>query len=130
LALSELVYGIAFFGLEASSVQVQIKDDASAEVINETKAVIDNTFVVDWLSWVDEPVVYDSEALFMWVQGRSGYTVTITIDAGAGTAKVGQIVLGKIYSLGTVTENTTVGFKDYSTKETDDFGKESKEQRS
>ena len=122
LALSGLVYGIAFFGLEASSVQVQIVDDFSAEVFNETKSIIDNTYVVDWLSWLDEPVIYDSEALFLWIPGRSGYTVTITIDAGAGSAKVGQIVLGKIYELGTATEGTTVGFKDYSTKEMDDFG--------
>jgi hypothetical protein len=117
-----MVTGLAFFGLDAGSVRVQVYDESATEIYDEERDIVDNTAVVDWFSYFTEDVIYDTEALFVDVPGYSGYEIKIVVNGGTGDAKVGQVVLGKVSELGVSLDGTEIGISDYSTKERDDFG--------
>ncbi|MBL4726168.1 MAG: hypothetical protein JKY83_05755, partial [Rhizobiaceae bacterium] len=117
-----LITGIAFFGLDAESVQVEIYDAGSNLVFDRTKSLIDTTEIVDWFSHFTWASDYDTEAMFIGIPGYSGHQIDITISAPTGTASVGQIVLGQVHALGGSLDGTGLGIEDYSTKDRDDFG--------
>ena len=119
---TQLVTGIAFFGLNAGSVRVRIYDTNPTKIYDVTIDLVDETDVVDWFTFFFGGVVYDSEALFIGIPGYTGYRVDITIDASSGDAEVGQIVLGTVHTLGVTLDGTTVGIEDFSTKDRDPFG--------
>jgi hypothetical protein len=54
--------------------------------------------------------------------GLADNVITITITNSAGLAKVGEIILGNAYTLGTFRPGPSVGITDYSVKEQDEFG--------
>lgn len=121
---SSIVTGMAFFGLDAATVRVQIYDDDSPvnEIYDTTIDLVDSTEVNGWFSFFFGGVSYDSEAMFIGIPGYTGYQIDITISATAGNAVVGQIVLGQVHTLGETLDGTTVGIEDFSTKDRDDFG--------
>lgn len=125
LLASGIVTGIAFFGLAATSVRVQVFDseDPANEIYDQEISIVDGSGVTDWFSFFTEEIVYDTEALFVGLPAYSGFQIDITIDAGAGTAKVGQIVMGKVLTLGRTVEGTSPAFTSYSLKERDAFGR-------
>jgi len=114
-----LVTGIAFLGLEAAEVRVQIV----AAGYDKTISLVDDTEVVDWFSFFTwDAEQFDTEALFTGLPGYSGNEIVITIGDGTGTARVGQIVLGKVVELGVTLDGAAIGITDFSIKEQDDFG--------
>lgn len=119
---SELVTGLAFFGLEAATVQVEIYDTDTALIYDVTKDLIDDTDVVDWFSFFFGGVVYDSEALFIDIPAYSGFQIDITVAVSSGAVAVGQIVPGRAHVLGVSLDGTTIGIEDFSTKSRDAFG--------
>lgn len=116
-----IVDRIAFFGLEAATITIVVKDSGSATIQTTTIDLVDRTDSVTWFSWFFDPIQYDTEALSVAIPGFVGNTVQVTI-ASAGTAKVGQIVLGRMQTLGEPLAGTQIGFQDYSLIERDDFG--------
>jgi len=54
--------------------------------------------------------------------GTSGNVITVTITNSGGLSKVGEIILGTAYTLGTFRPGPSVGITDYSTKTVDEFG--------
>lgn len=124
-----VVTGIAFFGLSATSVRVQVTDTTPTVIYDQTVDLVDGTGVVDWFTFFTEALVYDTEALLIDLPCYAGYTLDITISAGAGTAKVGQIVFGRVINLGETVDGTRPGYKSYSVKSTDAFGRTSFVQR-
>lgn len=125
LLASGIVTGIAFFGLAATSVRVQVFDseDPANEIYDHEISIVDGSGVTDWFTFFTEALVYDTEALFVGLPAYAGFQIDITIDAGAGTAKVGQIVMGKVLTLGKTIEGTAPSFTSYSLKERDAFGR-------
>lgn len=117
------VAGIAFFGLEAPEVRVRIYDLDPLKIYDETVGLVDAGEIVDWYTFFTfDTIEYDTEALFVNLPVYVGYRIDITIGDGTGTAKVGQIVLGKVATLGQTIDGTSIGIEDYSTKSRDDFG--------
>lgn len=116
-----LVDRVAFFGLDAGSIEIVVKDNGAATVHTETIDLVDRTESVTWFSWFYDPIIYDTEALSAALPGYVGNTIEVTI-VNPSTAKVGEIIVGRGQSLGDTLVGTTVGFKDYSTVERDDFG--------
>tara|TARA_R110000868_G_scaffold25149_4_gene98226 strand:+ start:2793 stop:3698 length:906 start_codon:yes stop_codon:yes gene_type:complete len=111
--------GIAFFELNASEVRVKVRDTTAALIYDETKAVIDTGEIINWLTFYIWEPEFAREMTFSDLPAYLGYTVEITVDGDSGTAQVGQIVLGRIRTIGTMMAGTEVGFVDYSTKERD-----------
>jgi hypothetical protein len=46
----------------------------------------------------------------------------VILDAGAGTARIGEFVMGRVRQLGVSNFGTSVSIQDYSRKERDQFG--------
>jgi hypothetical protein len=118
----ELITSIAFFGLDAVSLTVEVEDSTDGVVFNETYSLIDNTYVIDWFTYFFEPNRYLEERVITNIPPYVGPTITATITETGGTAEVGQIVFGRSVDLGVSQYGTSVSIEDYSRKERDTFG--------
>ena len=120
---ASIVTGIGFLGLSAAEVRVQVYDTNPTEIYDETVNLIDDSGIVSWFTYFTfDAADYDTEALFVDIPAYAGYQIDITIGDGTGTAKVGQIIPGKVQTLGEQIDGTSIGIEDFSTKSRDDFG--------
>jgi len=121
LTLPGICTGVGFLGLNAGSVRVRVSD-GSTTIYDQTRDLVDNTEIVNFFTYFTFVPEFSSTAVFIGIPGYTGYTMTITIDAGTGTAEVGEIAVGEFHVLGVTGEGTETGFEDLSIKERDDFG--------
>lgn len=127
--LSSFMDTVTFFGLAASQVTVEVMD-GSDTVFSETQTAADDSEIIDWYTFFTADVEPEPELIFDQISGLSGYTLNITIGDGTDAApKVGQIVFGKSYRLGTSLDGTEIGIEDFSIKSEDQFGNLSVTQR-
>lgn len=118
--LPSAVTGVALFGLEAQSVTVTIQNADAVVTYTETRQTVDDTGVDDWAEYFAWDGSGAREMIFTDLPGYTGSTMQVSVS-GAPPA-VGQIVLGRISTLGTAGVGTEIGFEDYSRKDRDDFG--------
>lgn len=118
-----IVNAMAFFNVDADTVQVQVTDATDGEVFNETRNMRDDSRVIDFFTWFFEPIRVLSKTLFLDLPAYEDAQIDVTVTKAGGTAKVGQIVPGREYRIGSVTSNVSVGYEDFSTKEEDIFGR-------
>lgn len=122
LVAAQVSTAVFFFNLTANTIRVRVVETATSIVRYDTTAsALEIGGIIDWWSYFYSPIVYKSEAAFLNVPIFIGDTVTITI-AGLATNKVGEIVMGVDYQLGTAIWPIAVGILDYSTKDRDTFG--------
>lgn len=125
VAIPSTTTAIAFFGLNATSLTVEVLDTTLATVATFTRDLVNTDSIVDWYTFYTwDPNAgtgtYEVEALIMGLAAYAGYRLDITVS---GTnAEVGEIVFGQTVRLGTSLAGTEVGFEDYSGKDRDDFG--------
>jgi hypothetical protein len=121
---NDIVNSLAFFGLKADTVQIIVEETSSStEVYNRTFQLLDTTNVVDWYTYFFEPATEkDEELLVVDLPSYSAAKITINILDTGNTVEVGQIVLGRLISLGRTGYGTTIGIEDFSRKERDTFG--------
>lgn len=119
---SALVNAIAFFNLQAATINVTVTDPTDGEVYNEDYSLVDNGAVDTWYSYFFEPIIRRDEFVAFDLPNYATATISIDIDNGTSDAKVGQIVIGSQKILGVTTYGTSIGIQDYSRKETDVFG--------
>lgn len=112
---------IAFFGLNASSIRIEVTDPADGIIYDQTVELIDNGAVFDWWSYFFEPIAYADQEIVTGVPIYTGVEVEIIVTSG-GTTQVGQIVIGRSQVLGETLVDTEIGIEDFSVKDRDDFG--------
>lgn len=124
---------IGFAGLRADEITVEVWDDSSpaVKVFEETKWLIEDVSGGSWYGWFtgDSRFKVKYEAVIDGFRAEEGYTVRVYIGDPDGIAvsgsgpRVGQIKLGKRFTIGDALEETELGLTSYSTKETNDFGR-------
>jgi len=122
LLMDSTVTGIAFFGLNAGSVQVVVKDSGASIIYDTTIDLVDEGDVTDWFTFYFGGITFDSESLFVGIPAYTGNTVEITIAAPSGNIAVSQIILGEVFVLGQTLTGTEIGIEDFSSKSRDAFG--------
>lgn len=118
----EIVNAVAMFKLSANEVTVEVDDPVEGVVYSETKSLLDNTFVTDWYSYFFEAISLREDVVFDDLPSYGTADVNVVIDAGAGTAKCGEFVIGRQRNLGLSNFGTSISIIDYSIKSTDSFG--------
>lgn len=115
---------IALFNLIATSVRIQIWNASASEIYDVTTSLVDKSDIRDFVTFLQWSPVYASTFLKLGLPIYSGYTVRVTISGGTGdTVQAGEIVLGRASLLGISRHvGTEIGYEDYSTVETNEFG--------
>ncbi len=114
------VSGIAFFGLDADAIDIEVSLGTTVYSFHQDLVNLDE--VDGWYSWLFSGVVREKESLFLdlpYLGAGTEYKIDIT---GSGAIKVGQIVAGKATIIGTVAWGAQIGILDYSRKDRDGFG--------
>lgn len=121
-----LLTAAAILNCAAPEVRIQIYDTSipAVEVYDQTIILVDDSAIVDWFTYFTEDISgsYETEAIFLGMPGYAGYQMDITVGDGTGTPAVGEIVLGRPYTLGETLGGTSIGIEDFSTKSRDAFG--------
>lgn len=117
-----IINAAAFFGLSGNEITLTITDPVEGVVFTETRSLQDNTIITDWYSYFFEEISYLSDMVFLGLPAYGSAMFTAYVDGGAGTAKVGEMVIGKQRTLGVANFGTSVSIQDYSVKSTDEFG--------
>lgn len=126
LTPNEVVNGIAFLNLNATTVRVVVTDPTVGVVYDETKELTGSSEVTDYYSYFFAPLVdLNNLKLAVFLDLPSNYPtarISVTISSGAGLVEVGEVVYGVQTTVGRTNYGTAIGIKSYSRKETDEFG--------
>lgn len=118
-----IIDGIAFFNVVAASIQVIVTDPVEGEVYNTILSLEDFTDIVSCFAYWFNPVGdRNTEIAFLDLGNYPQAEVRVIIDNGAENAVCGEVVLGTQRVLGITNFGTSIGIRDYSRKEVDDFG--------
>jgi len=123
VAPSELVDGIGLFNLTAASYQIELLDDAGEPVFSTGEiSLIDVSGVHGWYSYFNDEPAWQTDAVQTALPPYRGATIRITVQGLGGTARVGELVAGRVRDLGDLEFGADTGILDFSRKDRDEFG--------
>lgn len=115
---------LVLFGVEGATAQLIVRDSGSTIVYNETKTLADYSNVTGFYTYFFGmlPVDAQAEVAFLDIPFYASATYQLIINAGTGTAVCAEAAFGTQTELAVTNFGTSVGIKDYSVKQVDDFG--------
>lgn len=122
VAAGELINSVAAINVSGTSVTVQLIDDTDGLVYNSTKDLQDYTEITDWYSYRFLPIEMKTDVVFLDLPNYVNARVRVIIDSGGGTAKCGELLLGRQQIIGDTNYGAEVGIRDFSVKSEDTFG--------
>jgi hypothetical protein len=114
--------GLALLNLVGSQLTIDITDPIEGVQPTRTVDLFDNSGVVDWWTYFYSPIVQLEDIIVSDLPIYNGAVVTVEV-LDSVTAKIGELVLGVDYNLGTSTTGGVLGIEDFSTKQKDEFGR-------
>lgn len=114
---------IAFLNLQGSMINVKVKDSPTGSIVYEQNASLDGSIITDWYTYFFEDFDIKTEVTFQNIPTYSSGVVDVTVTAGTGAmVAIGSCSVGNLIDLGGTQYGMGYGIRDYSIKETDDFG--------
>lgn len=119
----EWVNGVALMNCNAAVAQVTMSAPGEGVVYDSgERTMYDDSHVVGWFEWFYLEYFPRRDIVFMDLPVWPGATLTVSLHTPAGTSECGEIVIGRVSTLGDAKYGSSVGIIDYSVKETDEFG--------
>ena len=125
LSPNQIVDGIAFLNVNASSVRVVMTDPISGVVYDQTKELRSSSDVVDYFSYFFAPIMTLSDlstTIFLDLPKYPTATIDVYIESGSALVEIGEVVFGVQSTIGRTNYGTSIGIKSFSRKEVDEFG--------
>jgi len=116
------VDSIAFFEVDAASIQIVIFDAATGIIETRTAAPVLTDGITDWYQYFTKPIELLRDFVVTGLKQNTFYSLKVTISKPGGLASVGEVVLGRTFELGDSIQGSSVGIVDYSRKDRDAFG--------
>lgn len=117
-----IINSLAFFGLSGTSLTVKIVDTQTNNTVFDQTYNLDDTIITDWYTYFFEPYDFREDLLVLKIPPYSNTAVIVTLSSGSANVEIGTMIAGNLITLGGTQYGVNVGIKDYSVKETDDFG--------
>lgn len=123
----KVVNAVALLEAEGATVRVQMVDPVDGTVYDQTQTLQDPPPESTWFSYFFDEITSRSTAVFTDLPSYGSASITVTVDAGAGTAALGAFLCGRVFELGDdqtggAQRGARIGITDYSKKEYDTFG--------
>lgn len=117
----QVVNSVALFNLSGRTVRVTMTDPVDGVVYDRTVQLVD-AGVSNWYDYFFAPIGANTDLVLTDLPTYGSASITLTVDAGLGTAAVGSFILGTVIELGCTQWGATGGITDFSRKVRDDFG--------
>jgi len=108
---------LSLINVDAASVDVVMDSAADGEVYNQSFSLTAYSGITDWYAYYFTAIERTTRLLITDMPPYSDATVTVTIN-DAGTAAVGELVLGNFFQIGQSLNGASFGIIDYSVKNT------------
>lgn len=116
----QTINSLAFLGIQTNTITISIQNGVGGDVIYTKEINLDNSSVFDWYSYFFSEFDFSDTAIALDVPPYT-YSV-ITVVFTGDEVKVGNLIYGNLIDIGLTQYGVGLGIKDYSVKETDDFG--------
>jgi len=115
---------IILFDVDGVSVQLIVRSSGGTIVYDQTISLVDYSGLTGYFNYYFLPIPETgaTEIAFIDIPNYSGASFQVIIDGGSGTASCGEMIIGQKSVLAVTNFGTSVGIKDYSVKNIDDFG--------
>jgi len=116
-----LINSLSLLNLTGTSVNIKARDGNAGSIFWEETVNLDGTIIVDWYQYFFEPYDQLSDVVFTDIPPYSTCHIEMTLT-GSGNVEIGQFIYGSVYDIGMTQYGASAGIRDYSIKETDEFG--------
>lgn len=115
---------VVLFDVDGATAQLIVRTSGGTIVYNQTVSLTDYSGLNSYFNYYFLPIAETgaTELAFIDIPNYSGASFQLIINAGAGTASCGEMIIGQKSVLAVTNFGTSVGIKDYSVKTIDDFG--------
>ena len=113
---------LAVLGVQANSVRLVVQDGAGGPVVYDQAQGLAAEAVLSWYDYFfNDPNYRRTQALFRDIPPFNASVATLTFASGS-PVKVGHVSFGRLKKLGGLRYGVRAGIKDFSRKDTDDYG--------
>lgn len=116
---------VSFLNVIGENVTITVRDSPSGSVVYTESVSLDSSSirVFDWYTYFFEDFDFRTEILFQNIPPYPNGVVEVTVTTNtASTVAIGSTSVGTIVDLGHTQYGLNYGIRDYSVKETDEFG--------
>tara|TARA_R110000824_G_scaffold142560_7_gene309688 strand:+ start:2139 stop:3098 length:960 start_codon:yes stop_codon:yes gene_type:complete len=117
-----VVTDVVLFGLEGSVVTVEMIDPLEGVVYQRTRSLTATTGINNMYAYLFSPIERREDLAFLDLPNYGTATVRISIESGGGMAACGLCLIGQGKVIGLPQWGLTVGIRDYSRVEDNEFG--------
>ena len=117
---NRVVNSLALINLLGNKVTIEVEDDTDG-VVYTREIELDSTVILDWSMYFFEPFAQRQDLVLTDLPLYGAATISITVEAGS--TAIGGLLVGTTYDIGKTQYGVNLGIRDYSIKETDDFGR-------
>lgn len=122
VAPGKLFSSVAFLNIEnGTSLQVTMLDAPAGTTVYSRTIDLDESLVIDWYGYFFEEFDVKNEVVLDDIPPYSTSVLTFVLTGG-NPVKLGNFIYGTIQDIGGTQYGATSGIKDYSVKETDQYG--------
>jgi hypothetical protein len=122
VAPNSIIDAVSYFGILGTKAILKVTDGASGPTVFEEEILLDGSESISWYQYFFfDPFLTRTQVTFTGIPPIADPRITITIER-IGDVQLGEVVMGRLYSLGCASFGATAGIIDYSRKDTDDFG--------
>ena len=116
---------LALLNIRGRSVNISVRDSEGGSVVYSQTMGLDNSSIsiFDWYTYFFEDFDLRSEAVFSNLPPYNSGTIEVTLTAGSGEeVAIGNCCIGNTIEIGATQYGLNYGIRDYSIKETTEFG--------
>lgn len=120
---------IGLLNCQADTIQITMTA-AGATVYDQTFSMRETAYITDWYAYHTEAITYKPDLVVANLPAYNGCTLRVQARRTTGTRAIGVMVAGLARDLGGTLYGASTGIRDFSRKDTDDFGNVSLVERS
>ena len=117
-----VITSLSLLNVDGVTATINITDGPTGPNVYSKTIDLDDTTITDWYMYFFEPYDFRTDIVLTDLPPYSGAVITVNMIKTAGTVAIGNMLLGNVISLGSTQYGASAGIRDYSVKETDEFG--------
>jgi hypothetical protein len=113
---------LALLNMSGTALSITVTDGPGGPTVYSQTISLIEDFAVDWYMYFFEPTALRSDVVLTDIPPYSAGRISVSLSAGSGDVAIGSMMFGTFYELGGTEYGAGAGIRDYSVKETDEFG--------